>query len=464
MNTKQDGLLQLQQMFGSQYSDNSNARQQHSAGESYTTDLLPDAVLSLTSTAEVARAVSICSEYAIPMIAFGAGTSLEGHLVAVNGGVSFDLMGMDQVLDINAEDFDVKVEAGVTREALNYALKTSGLFFPLDPGANASLGGMASTRASGTNAVRYGTMKEVVLGLTVVTATGDIITTGGRARKSAAGYDLTHLYVGAEGTLGIITELRLRIFPVPEQIRAAVCSFATVSQAAQCVIECMQLAVPLARIELLNARQMEACIEYSKLQGFAAKPTLFMEFHGSKASVEEQVAMVETVAQEYDSEDFRWANTLEERNELWTARHKAYFAGLALNPGASVISTDVCVPISKLAQCIELAEAKAHELGFNCPLVGHVGDGNFHLLIPYYPQDQAQVAAAKQLSHYLVQQALALQGTCTGEHGIGLRKKGYLLEEHGTGAVHTMALIKRALDPQNLMNPGKIFDLEIPSP
>jgi len=459
MMTKEHGLRKLKQAFGEQYIDNANTRQEHSCGEGYVSDLLPDAVLMLDSTQAVAKAVRICSEYNIPIIAFGTGTSLEGQLVPVHGGVSFDLTGMDQVLEVNAEDFDVKLEAGVTREALNYALKTSGLFFPLDPGANASLGGMASTRASGTNAVRYGTMKEVVLGLTVVTPNGDVIQTGGRARKSAAGYDLTHLYIGAEGTLGIITELRLRIFPVPEQIRAAVCSFPSVNKAAQCVIECMQLAVPLARIELLNSCQMGACIEYSKLQGFTAQPTLFMEFHGSPASVHEQVALVESVAKEYNADDFRWAETLEQRNELWKARHQAYFAGLALNPGASAISTDVCVPISKLADCIELAEAKALELGFNCPLVGHVGDGNFHLIIPFYPDNKAQVEAANELSHYLVQQAIALQGTCTGEHGIGLRKKAYLLEEHGAHAVNTMALIKRALDPKNIMNPGKIFDL-----
>jgi D-lactate dehydrogenase (cytochrome) len=459
MYTKEQGLKQLKQVFGDKYSDNTNARMEHSSGESYVSEMLPDAVLMLDCTKEVAEAVGICSEYSIPIIAFGAGTSLEGHLVPVHGGVSVDLTGMDQVLEINTEDFDVKLEAGVTREALNYALKTSGLFFPLDPGANASLGGMASTRASGTNAVRYGTMKEVVLGLTVVTPNGDVIQTGGRARKSAAGYDLTHLYIGAEGTLGIITELRLRIFPVPEQIRAAVCSFPSVGQAAQCVIECMQLAVPLARIELLNSCQMGACIDYSKLQGFAAQPTLFMEFHGSKASVDEQVALVQSVAQEYNGDDFRWAETLEQRNELWTARHQAWFAGLALNPGASAISTDVCVPISKLAECIELAEAKALELGFNCPLVSHAGDGNFHLIISFYPDNHEQVSAAKELSHYLVQQALAQQGTCTGEHGIGLRKKAYLLEEHGADAVHTMRLIKRALDPKNIMNPGKIFDL-----
>lgn len=459
MSTKQHGLHLLKQEFGDRYSEKANTRSEHSSGESYVTELTPDAVLMLDSTEAVAKAVKICSEHSIPIIAFGAGTSLEGQLVPIYGGVSIDLTGMDKVLEINAEDFDVKLEAGVSREALNYALKASGLFFPLDPGANASLGGMASTRASGTNAVRYGTMKEVVLGLTLVTPNGDVIETGGRTKKSAAGYDLTHLYVGAEGTLGIITELRLRLFPVPETIRAAVCSFPSVDQAAKCVIECMQLAVPLARIELLNSCQMGACIEYSKLKGFTAQPTLFMEFHGSKTSVDEQVDLVESVAQEYLGENFRWAKTLEQRNELWTARHKAYFAGLALNPGASVISTDVCVPISKLAQCIELAEAKAQSLGFNCPLVGHVGDGNFHLMIPYFPDNKDQVSAANELSHYLVQQALALEGTCTGEHGIGLRKKAYLLEEHGAQAVNTMALIKRALDPKNIMNPGKIFDL-----
>ena len=459
MHSKKQGLEQLKQVFGDQYSNNINTLKAHSCGESYVSDLLPDAVLMLDCTQAVAKAVGICSQYGIAIIAFGAGTSLEGQLVPVQGGICIDLTGMDQVLEINAEDFDVKLEAGVTREALNYALKNTGLFFPLDPGANASLGGMASTRASGTNAVRYGTMKEVVLGLTVVTPNGDVIQTGGRARKSAAGYDLTHLYIGAEGTLGIITELRLRIFPVPEQIRAAVCSFPSVRQAAQCVIECMQLAVPLARIELLNSCQMSACIDYSKLQGFSVQPTLFMEFHGSKVSVDEQVALVESVAKDYNGDDFRWAESLEQRNELWTARHQAWFAGLALNPGASAMSTDVCVPISKLADCIELAEAKALELGFNCPLVGHAGDGNFHLIIPFYPNNQAQVSAAEELSHYLVQQALALQGTCTGEHGIGLRKKAYLLQEHGAHAVSLMGVIKRALDPKNIMNPGKILDL-----
>ena len=459
MNSKAQGLEQLKQVFGSQFSDHLSARKEHSCGESYVSDRLPDAVLMLDSTQAVAQAVSMCSEFSIPIIAFGTGTSLEGQLVPIRGGLSIDLSGMKQVLEVNAEDFDVKVEAGVTREDLNYNLKNSGLFFPLDPGANASLGGMASTRASGTNAVRYGTMKEVVLGLTVVTPNGDVIHTGGRARKSAAGYDLTHLYVGAEGTLGIITELRLRVFPVPEQIRAAVCSFPSVSQAAQCVIECMQLAVPLARVELLNSCQMGACIKYSNLHGFKAQPTLFMEFHGSNTSVKEQVASVESVAKDHEGDDFRWAENLERRNELWTARHQAWFAGLALNPGANAISTDVCVPISKLAFCIELAEAKAAELGFNCPLVGHVGDGNFHLIIPFYSDQPEQVKAAEELSHYLVKQALALSGTCTGEHGIGLRKKAYLLEEHGVHAVQTMGLIKRALDPKNIMNPGKIFDL-----
>ena len=448
----------LAPLFGDRIHLSQSVREQHGQGEDSYGCLPPDMVIYPFCTEEVAQIVGLCNTYNIPIIPFGTGTSVEGHLLAVQGGVCIDLSEMNQVLEINASDMDCRVQAGVTREALNQALRYDGLFFPIDPGANASIGGMAATRASGTNAVRYGTMREAVMGLTVVTAQGEIIRTGGRARKSSAGYDLTRLYVGSEGTLGIITEVHLRLHPIPEQIRAAVCSFPTLESAVYTVIYAMQSAIPMARIELLNALQMKACIRYSKLEGYEEAPTLFLEFHGSETSVQEQVAAFEEIAQEQGALKFSWAQSTESRNELWEARHKAYFAAQALMPGARALTTDVCVPISKLADAILAAEQEAEASGLPCPIVGHVGDGNFHLLIVFDPDAYTDQETARKLSAKVVERALAVGGTCTGEHGIGSGKKQYLHDEHGNG-VAVMAQLKRALDPNNILNPGKVLDV-----
>ena len=433
-------------------------RAQHGGGDDSYGNLPPDAVVYPFSNEEIAQIVALCNKYKIPVIPFGAGSSVEGHLLAVKGGISIDLSEMNQVIEINAADMDCRVQAGVTREALNKALRYDGLFFPIDPGANASIGGMAATQASGTNAVKYGTMKDAVIGLTAITAAGDIIKTGSRARKSAAGYDLTQLLVGSEGTLAVISEVQLRLHPIPDTIKAAVCSFESVAAAVDTVINAMQMAIPMAKIELLNGLQMQACIQYSKLEGFEAKPTLFMEFHGSESSVAEQVAQLEDICREFGGSAFKWAESTEQRNELWKARHNAYHATQQLQANSKVLTTDVCVPISKLAKSILQAEQDAHASQLPCTLVGHVGDGNYHLLIVIDPTDHAQVARAKQLSAQVVDTALKLGGTCTGEHGIGVGKKDYLKVEHAT-AINMMKAIKMALDPKNIMNPGKIFDL-----
>ena len=433
-------------------------RAQHGGGDDSYGNLPPDAVVYPFSNEEIALIVSLCNKYKIPVIPFGAGSSVEGHLLAVKGGISIDLSEMNQVIEINAADMDCRVQAGVTRDALNKALRYDGLFFPIDPGANASIGGMAATQASGTNAAKYGTMKDAVIGLTAITASGDIIKTGSRARKSAAGYDLTQLLVGSEGTLAVISEIQLRLHPIPETIKAAVCSFESVAAAVDTVINAMQMAIPMARIELLNGLQMQACIQYSKLEGFEAKPTLFMEFHGSENSVAEQVAQLEDICREFGGSVFKWAESTEQRNELWKARHNAYPATQQLQANMKVLTTDICVPISQLAKSILQAEQDAHASQLPCTLVGHVGDGNYHLLIVMDPTDPTQVARAKQLSSQVVNTALKLGGTCTGEHGIGVGKKDYLKVEHAT-AINTMKAIKMALDPKNIMNPGKIFDL-----
>ncbi|MCP4595352.1 MAG: FAD-binding protein [Neptuniibacter sp.] len=433
-------------------------REQHGRGEDSYGCIAPDAVIYPFSNEEVAQIVQLCNRYKIPVIPFGTGTSVEGHLLAVHGGISLDLSEMDQIIEINAADMDCRVQAGVTREELNKALRYDGLFFPVDPGANASIGGMAATQASGTNAVRYGTMREAVIGLTIVTPEGEIVKTGTRARKSSAGYDLTQLYVGSEGTLGVITEIQLRLHPVPEIIKSAVCSFETVDGAVNTVINAMQMALPLARIELLNALQMEACIAYSKLEGFTAQPTLFIEFHGTESAVNEQIEQLQDICQAFSGKEFQWAETTEQRNALWKARHNAYPAAHLLKPNSKVLTTDVCVPISALAVSIADSERLAEEAGLSCPVVGHVGDGNYHVLIVFDPENSEQSKAAKQLSEKIVHRALQLSGTCTGEHGIGFGKKEYLLSEHGD-AVEMMRCIKKSLDPNNIMNPGKVFDL-----
>jgi D-lactate dehydrogenase (cytochrome) len=417
----------------------------------------PDAVLFARSTADVVDAVKICAAHRFPVIAHGAGTSLEGQLSAVRGGLSLDLTAMDRVLEVNAGDLDVKVEAGITREALNAELRDHGLFFPLDPGANATIGGMAATRASGTNAVRYGTMREVTLGLTVVTAAGEVVQTGTRARKSASGYDLTRLFVGSEGTLGIITELRLRVFGIPEQIAAAVVQFETLPFAVQTVMYVMQTGVPIARIELLDELQMEACIRWSKLDGFEPRPTLFLEFHGSPAAVAEQVETVRAIAAEHGSGPMQFATLTEDRNRLWKARHNAWFASKALRPGCDAFATDACVPISRLADAIGEAREMAAAAGLLAPIVGHVGDGNFHMLLIFDPAVPAEREAAERLSGEIADLAIRMGGTATGEHGIGLHKMPAMQAEHGAAALVTMAALKRTLDPLNILNPGKII-------
>jgi D-lactate dehydrogenase (cytochrome) len=445
----------LSARFGDSVSTTNSIRDQH-GGESFRGGHLPDAVLFARSTDEVADAVRLCAEHRLPIIAYGAGTSLEGQLEAITGGLCIDLSGMNSVLAVSADDLDCRVEAGVTREQLNAELRDQGLFFPLDPGANATLGGMAATRASGTNAVRYGTMREVVLGLTVVMPDGTVIKTGGRARKSAAGYDLTRLYIGSEGTLGIITEVQLRLFGIPETIAAASVQFDELGQATAAVQTMLQIGIPLARIELLDALQMLACIAYSKLTDFAAKPSLFLEFHGSPISVADQVAQVEEVlGLSSGAGSFRWATTTEERSALWAARHNAYWAARALAPGCDSFATDACVPISQLADCIEACQRLAAESGLQAPIAGHVGDGNFHMLVLHNAADPEERCRAEALSNAVAREALSRGGTCTGEHGIGLHKKALLREEHGD-AVDVMARIKAALDPLGIMNPGKI--------
>ena len=433
-------------------------RENHGHGEGLADSALPDVVVFPQSNEEVAAIVRLCHFARVPVIPFGVGTSLEGHVAALYGGVCVDFSQMNRVLEINVDDLDCRVQAGVTREQLNAELKGTGLFFPIDPGANATIGGMAATRASGTNAVRYGTMRENVLGLTVIAADGRIMRTGGRARKSSAGYDLTRLFVGAEGTLGVITEVQLRLYGVPEAIAAAVCQFADLASAVNTVIAAMQTGIPVARIELLDEVQMEACILHSKLEGFAVKPTLFFEFHGSPAGVREQSGAMQAISDEFGGSAYQWATQAEDRTRLWKARHAAYYAALALKPGAMGFATDACVPISRLADCILETKADIERSGLIAPIVGHVGDGNFHLIVLFDPNDGAQRERAEALAHRVSLRAIGMGGTCTGEHGIGWHKLDVLAQEHGE-AVDLMRAVKRALDPLNIMNPGKTVPL-----
>jgi D-lactate dehydrogenase (cytochrome) len=449
-------LAALQARFGPRCSTAAAVREQHGRGESVYDAAPPEAVVFCESTEDVAAVVALAAAHAVPVIPFGVGSSLEGHLLAVQGGVSVDLSRMNRIRAVNAEDLTVTVEAGVTREQLNREIRDTGLFFPIDPGANASLGGMAATRASGTNAVRYGTMRENVLGLTVVTASGQVMQTGTRAKKSAAGYDLTRLFVGSEGTLGVMTEITLKLYPLPEAVSAAVCHFPSIDAAVQTAIQIIQMGVPIARCELLDANAIRAVNRHSRLS-LRELPMLLMEFHGSAASVQEQAQTVQALAREHAGEDFQWASTPEERTRLWTARHQSYFAALQMRPGCRCQSSDTCVPISRLAESINDSVAEAEASGIPYWIVGHVGDGNFHLSYLMDPDDAAETAAVEQLNVQMVQRALRLGGTCTGEHGIGLHKMGYLVEEAGALAVDTMRSIKRALDPKNIMNPGKVF-------
>ena len=452
-------LAALKARFAERCSTALVVREQHGRDESaFTTVPPPAAVVFAQSTQEVAEVVTLASQYRVPVIPFGIGSSLEGHLLAVQGGISIDVSRMNQVLTINAEDLTVTVQPGVTRKQLNEAVKSTGLFFPIDPGADATLGGMSATRASGTNAVRYGTMRENVLALEVVTASGEVIRTGTRAKKSSAGYDLTRLMVGSEGTLGVITEVTVKLYPLPEAISAAVCSFPSIEAAVRTTIQIIQLGIPIARVELIDANSVRMVNAHSKLT-LREEPQLLMEFHGSPASVKEQSEAVQEIATELGGNAFEWATTPEARTRLWTARHNAYFAAIQSRPGCRAISTDTCVPISRLADCLLDSVAEADASGLPYFLVGHVGDGNFHFGYLIDPDNPAERATAEQLNHALVARALRLEGTCSGEHGVGLHKIDFLLTEAGSGAVGMMRTIKQALDPHNIMNPGKIFSL-----
>ena len=450
-----DDLIEaLREVVGERLSTSAAVREQHGRDESYHAPHPPDVVVFAESTEEVAGIVKACARRQVPVIPFGAGTSLEGHVAALQGGVCIDMGRMDRVVAVNPEDMDATVQAGVTRARLNTYLRDTGLFFPIDPGAEASIGGMTATRASGTNAVRYGTMRENVLALTVVLADGRVIRTSRRARKSSAGYDLTRLFVGSEGTLGVITEITLRLYGIPEAISAAVCAFPTVADAVDTVIVTIQSGVPVARIELLDKRQMEAVNTYSDLE-YAAAPTLFFEFHGTERAVAEQAETVQAIAADLGGENFAWATRPEDREKLWKARHDAYYASVALRPGCRGWATDVCVPISRLAECITETTADLEKSPLTATIVGHVGDGNFHVVLVVDPDDREEIAEAERFNERLVMRALAMDGTCTGEHGIGHGKMDFLIAEHGE-AVGVMRAIKQALDPDNIMNPGKI--------
>ena len=451
-----DALFEeLTVLLDDRFSNSEAVLQDHSKDESHHTPTPPDAVVFPTSTEEVAKILQICSKYKIPIIPFGVGTSVEGGVIPIYGGVCVDMSRMNRILQTNVEDFDVTVEAGLTRKRLNQELRDTGLFFPIDPGADATIGGMASTRASGTNAVRYGTMRENILNLKVVLADGQIIKTGGRARKSSAGYDLARLFVGSEGTLGIITEVTLRLYGVPAAISAAVCSFPTISDAVNCCILAIQSDIQVARVELLDSKQMEACNRYSKLN-YKALPTLFFEFHGSSETVRLQAEEVGKISREFGAGEFKWAEKTEERNKLWQARHDALYAALSLKPGAVAWSSDICVPISRLADCIEETCVDLRETSLVTTIVGHVGDGNFHVIFLLDPENEKEFEEAKRLNVRMINRAIDMDGTCTGEHGIGIGKREYLEKELGEG-IQVMRQLKNALDPHNVMNPGKVL-------
>ncbi len=445
----------LKQQFGEAFHTGQSMREQHGHTTTWIKTQAPDAVIFAKSTQEVSDIVKTCATHKVPVIAYGTGTSLEGHVNAPAGGVCIDLTEMNKVVAVNAEDLDCVVQPGVTREQLNLELRDQGLFFPIDPGANASLGGMASTRASGTNAVRYGTMKDNILSLEVVLPSGEVIRTASRAKKSSAGYDLTRLMIGSEGTLGIITEITLKLQGIPEAMSSARCSFETIDAACQAVMMTIQYGIPVARIELLDSLAVKAANDYSKLD-LPEQHLLLLEFHGSETGVAEQAEMFGHIAEEVGGTGFEWTQKAEDRSKLWQARHDMYWAALALRPGAKGISTDVCVPISRLAECVTAAKEKADELGLISTVVGHVGDGNFHMLPLVDMDNPDEVAAAQGYVSWLNDVAIEMGGTCTGEHGIGQGKKPYLRKELG-GAVDVMAAIKAAIDPDGIMNPGKIF-------
>lgn len=452
---RKEAFDQLGTLLGNRFSTNATLREQHGRDEGHLPPSSPEAVVFPESTAEVQKVAAICYQQSVPMIPYGVGTSLEGQIIPTHGGICIDLSRMDRILQVNSKDLDIVVESGVTRRQLNDHLRDQGLFFPVDPGANATLGGMASTRASGTNSVLYGTMRDNVLGLTVVLSDGRQLKTGGRARKSSAGYDLTALFIGSEGTLGIITELTLRLYGRQEAISAAVCAFEELEGAVNTVIETIQLGIPIARIELLDEVQIDAVNRFSKLD-YPLKPTLFLEFHGSVAGVREQAEAVSDIAGENGGGDFKWTTKEEERRVLWRARHDVAYACKALRPGSKMWATDVCVPISRLAECVVETRSDIDKSNLIAPIVGHVGDGNFHVVMLLDTEDKQEMVCAHAFNERLVNRALAMGGTSTGEHGIGIGKRKKLMQEHGS-AVPVMHTIKQALDPSNLMNPGKLF-------
>ena len=446
---------ELEALFARRFSSGSSVREQHGHDEGHLPSQLPDGVIFPETTDEVAAALRICHQHRIPVIPYGVGSSLEGQVMASRGGLCIDLSKMNRILEVHPEDLDARVEAGVTRRQLNHYLRDMGLFFSVDPGADATMGGMASTRASGTNAVRYGTIRDNIMGLTVVLADGRVIRTGSRARKSAAGYDLTSLFIGAEGTLGVITELTVRLYGKVDGISAAVCSFETLEGAVNAVIETIQIGVPIARIELLDDFQVDAINRYSKTD-YRVAPTLFMEFHGTPEGVKEHARMVGEIASEHGGRDFQWAVNEDQRQALWRARHDAAYACKALRPGCEMWPTDVCVPISRLAECIAETRKDIDASRLTAPIVGHVGDGNFHVVMVLDTSNEEEVKRADAFNRRLVARALKMEGTCTGEHGVGLAKRSELLDEHGD-SVEVMMSIKQALDPLGIMNPGKIF-------
>ena len=449
---------ELKKIFNGRFSTSESTRANYARGEDTYDPILSKAVVFPETNEEVSKILRLCNKHKVPVVPFGTGTSLEGNVVGNDKGITICLEKMNKVLSVNVEDFDCRVQACVTKEQLNEYLREDGVFFPIDPGANAAIGGMASTSASGTMAVKYGTMKTVISGLTVVLPNGDIINTGSRTKKTSAGYNLTNLFIGSEGTLGIITEVQLRLSPIPESIMAAVCHFPTLENAVQTAQQVIQYGVPIARIEMLNKDQMGISINYSKLKDIQAVPTLFFEFHGSESSNNENIKIVEEISKDNNGSSFKWAKDLEDRNKLWKARWDVYYSVKALINNGRVYSTDVCLPISNITECVNFAEEQAKKFGLRAPMVGHLGDGNFHVLLPFDPADKEMYKKIREFNDLLIRKALKLNGTITGEHGVGLHKKEYLLEEHPDN-IPVMKLIKRSIDPNNIMNPGKIFDL-----
>ncbi len=449
---------ELKKIFNGRFSTSESTRANYARGEDTYDPVLSKAVVFPETNEEVSKILSLCNEHKVPVVPFGTGTSLEGNVVGNDKGITVSLEKMNKILSVNVEDFDCRVQACVTKEQLNDYLREDGVFFPIDPGANAAIGGMASTSASGTMAVKYGTMKTVITGLTVVLPNGDIINTGSRTKKTSAGYNLTNLFIGSEGTLGIITEVHLRLSPIPESIMAAVCHFPTLENAVQTAQHVIQYGVPIARIEMLNKDQMGISINYSKLKDIEAVPTLFFEFHGSESSNQENIKIVEEISKDNKGSSFKWAKDLEDRNKLWKARWDVYYSVKALIKNGRVYSTDICVPISNITECVNFAEEQAKKFGLRAPMVGHLGDGNFHVVLPYDPAKKEMYKKIREFNDLLIKKGLELNGTITGEHGVGLHKKEYLLEEHPDN-IPVMKSIKRTMDPNNIMNPGKIFDL-----